>query len=329
MPKRSNQKLKLLYMYKILVELSDEKCGLTLSQIADELQKYGIYAERKTLYDDIEMLKLFGLDVRVRRDKHVRYYLGKRDFLTYELKLMGDMVKGASTLSSREKDELIKKLCNVGGKQICGFFGESDNRNEFDNEFSEMGRNAELICRAMTLNRRIRCRSFVWNSRKQRIMQFEGAEITVSPWFIEFYPTAVLVAFEDKSKSFLKLNPKQLIDVELADGAREGEKEFSALRANGGLDVILKRNAPVVVRMCCSSSIADEVIGKFGTDITVFSNAANGDFEFSVKTVADDSLFAWVLSKEGKAKLLAPDEAVTKFERMLSSFNVANSDLKR
>ena len=61
--KNINQRLKILYLYKILLEQSDEEHPLTMPKIIDELEKYGITAERKALYLDIDALQSFGLDI--------------------------------------------------------------------------------------------------------------------------------------------------------------------------------------------------------------------------------------------------------------------------
>lgn len=48
---------------KILLENTDDEHGMTLAEISDALGEYSIDAERKTLYDDIDVLCLFGLDI--------------------------------------------------------------------------------------------------------------------------------------------------------------------------------------------------------------------------------------------------------------------------
>lgn len=47
MPKSSNQKLKLPYLMKIMLEQTDEEHPITVPQIIEELAKYDISAERK------------------------------------------------------------------------------------------------------------------------------------------------------------------------------------------------------------------------------------------------------------------------------------------
>jgi len=91
MPKSSNQKLKLWYLYHILFENTDEDNPMTMPQLITELGRYGITAERKSLYNDIELLINAGVDiVSEKRDKYV-YYMGSRDFQLAELKLLENL----------------------------------------------------------------------------------------------------------------------------------------------------------------------------------------------------------------------------------------------
>jgi hypothetical protein len=59
MAKSSNQKLKLIYLMKILLEKTDETHSITMSEIIDSLDAYNISAERKSLYNDIENLRVY------------------------------------------------------------------------------------------------------------------------------------------------------------------------------------------------------------------------------------------------------------------------------
>ena len=51
MAKSSNQKLKLLYLLKILSEKTDEENTMTVNDMIAELDHYGITAERKSIYE--------------------------------------------------------------------------------------------------------------------------------------------------------------------------------------------------------------------------------------------------------------------------------------
>ena len=107
------QKLKLLILYRILFIHSDESHPLTMAQMISLLNQYGISAERKSVYDDIETLRLYGADIISNRGK---YYMASRLFELPELKLLVDVVQSSKVLSTRKSELLIKKiqsLCSV------------------------------------------------------------------------------------------------------------------------------------------------------------------------------------------------------------------------
>jgi hypothetical protein len=58
---RSNQKLKLLYLAKILLNNTDANHDITLDEILNKLHAYDVTAARKSLYDDIAQLNDFGI----------------------------------------------------------------------------------------------------------------------------------------------------------------------------------------------------------------------------------------------------------------------------
>ena len=93
MAKSSNQKLKLLYLLRFLMQNSDESHPLSTAQLIEELAANNISAERKSIYDDIEALRLFGIDVIQVKGKNGGYYIGERDFELPELKLLVDSVQ--------------------------------------------------------------------------------------------------------------------------------------------------------------------------------------------------------------------------------------------
>ena len=98
MAKSSNQKLKLIYLMKILSELTDEQHSITMPEIIDALKAYDISAERKSLYNDIENLRLYGLDIiGTQEGRTYSYHVGNRQFELAELKLLVDPVQDRRT----------------------------------------------------------------------------------------------------------------------------------------------------------------------------------------------------------------------------------------
>ena len=59
----ANKKMKLLYLAKLFLEQTDEEHTITVPDMIDYLEHQGISAERKSIYDDLELLTLFGMDI--------------------------------------------------------------------------------------------------------------------------------------------------------------------------------------------------------------------------------------------------------------------------
>lgn len=74
MAKSYNQKVKILYLQKMLHETGEDRV-VTMQEILTRLLEYGIHAERKSIYDDIESLRSFGMDVKFKRGRPGGYYM--------------------------------------------------------------------------------------------------------------------------------------------------------------------------------------------------------------------------------------------------------------
>ena len=56
MAKSNNQKAKILYLEKMLRETGEHRV-ISMQKILENLEKQGIRAERKSIYDDVEKMK--------------------------------------------------------------------------------------------------------------------------------------------------------------------------------------------------------------------------------------------------------------------------------
>ena len=64
MSKGNNQKIKLSILSRIMLEKTDEDHGLTMPQIMEELERYDISAERKSIYSDFQdMTEKLGIEI--------------------------------------------------------------------------------------------------------------------------------------------------------------------------------------------------------------------------------------------------------------------------
>lgn len=104
----------MLYLAKIFTYDTDDDHKLTLRQIIDKLGEHDIKVDRKTLYQDFELLRQYGFDIINEQIGHNTFYhLGARSFELPELKLLVDSVQAAKFITDRKSRELIRKLENL------------------------------------------------------------------------------------------------------------------------------------------------------------------------------------------------------------------------
>lgn len=113
MAKQSNQKAKLLYLQKFLTEETDTQHGITIAGLVDRLAEAGIAAERKSLYDDIEVLRAFGLQIETVRGRANSYKLTGRVLQAQEVVKTGLALKAAGV---EDAEAIIDSLCGLLSK---------------------------------------------------------------------------------------------------------------------------------------------------------------------------------------------------------------------
>lgn len=319
MAKMPNQKLKLLYLMKILLARTDADHALTLAEISAELAKYDVSAERKSLYDDFELLKLYGINVQTKRDRQVRYYVARHPFSMAELKLLIDAVQASKSITVPKSMELIRKLEGLGSHHQGALLHEQvymENRLKAANE--EIFANVETLYLAIGRNRKIRFRYFEWNARKQRLLRHDGKEYHLSPWALSWYDeNYYLVAYDSEAEIIKHFRVDKMLDVRLTEERREGERAFCDFdMAIYSRQVFgMYGGEACNVRIRCDNDLAGVVIDRFGQDVTILFNA-DTYFEFSAKVMVSPTFFAWVLGFGGRMKILSPESVALELIRV-------------
>lgn len=107
----SKQRLRILCLYKILSEKTDDEHSVTVQDIIAELDRLGINAERKTLYTDIKALNVFGADIIGQKvGRGYEYHMGSRHFEIAELKLLVDAVQSSRFITQRNIKTTTERL---------------------------------------------------------------------------------------------------------------------------------------------------------------------------------------------------------------------------
>lgn len=312
MAKSSNQKLKILYLMKILLEKTDCEHALTLQEIIDELSKYDISAERKSLYDDIETLRTYGMDIETTRDTRVRYYVASRLFELPELKLLVDAVQSSKFITARKSSELIKKLESFSSTYEAMRLNRQvyvSNRVKTMNE--SIYYNVDFIHSAINGNKKISFKYYEWTPQKEKKLRHDGATYIVSPfaltWDDEYY---YMIAYDSAVSKIKHYRVDKMVKIAISEDIREGAEVFSDF----DMAVYSKQvfgmygGELTTVLLECDNSLSGVIIDRFGTDITMLPKQDR--FEASVKVMVSPTFISWALGFGSKLKILSPSPVV-------------------
>lgn len=315
MAKGTYQKCKLLYLMKIFCEQTDEEHKLSLAQIQEILKDYEVEADRKTLYDDFNMLMHFGMDiVRDTTGGSHKYYLASRDFELAELKLLVDAVQSSKFITNKKSAELIKKLEALTSiheasklqRQVITV-GRVKTMNE------KIFYNVDAIHEAISANKKITFKYFYIDHNKKQQLRHDGELYTVSPWTVLWEDeNYYLVAFDNKDEKIKHYRVDKMIDVAITKAKRDGKDAFKnqnyAEYAKKHFSMFDGEDTDVKIEF--ANSMSGVVIDRFGNDV-VFRPGSDADhFTTTVNVAVSRQFFGWILSLGDGARILEPASVV-------------------
>ena len=310
MAKSANQKLKLLYLIRFLMQYSDEKHPLSMAQIIAELNSNGISAERKSVYDDIESLRTFGFDIVKVGGKNGGYYIGGRDFELPELKLLVDSVQSSKFITQDKTYKLIKKIENLASV----YDGQLLQRQVYvSNRVKSMNESiyyaVDVISDAITQNRKIRYQYFEYTVNKERRFRHGGAVYEVSPfaliWDDENY---YMLAWDAASQKMKHYRVDKMHGVSLTDEKREGTQEFEKVDMSAYTKTVFGMfgGEEQKVKLRFANHLVGAVLDRFGREIVIMKDGEEY-FTFTVSVVVSSQFLAWVFGFGAEAEILSPE----------------------
>lgn len=327
MGRSSNQKLKLLYLMGILQEFTDEDHAMSLSEILAELQRNGISAERKSLYDDMESLRTYGIDIVKTGGRNCGYYIANRTFELPELKLLVDAVQSSKFITVKKSNELIKKVESLASKHEASLLQRQvyvTNRIKTMNE--SIYYNVDKIHNAISFGKQIRFLYFEWvvdfqNKEKiKKRYRRHGACYQVSPWSLTWDDeNYYLIAFDSQAGIIKHFRVDKMERIEVTDQQRDGQSHFRQFdmatysKKMFGMFSGEERN----VKICFANHLIGVVIDRFGKDVFISQRDENY-FTVTAKVVASPQFMGWLFSFGHHAMLLSPEDLREEYRKYLS-----------
>lgn len=321
MAKSSNQKLKLLYLFKMLNEKTDENNTMTINDMISELNLYGITAERKSIYDDLEALRHYGLDIGMRKTKTTDYYVAGRVFELPELKLLVDAVQCSKFVTHKKSNELIKKIESLTSRKQAQSLQRQvfvTNRVKTINE--GIYYNVDSLHLAIAQNKKVTFKYFDYDIRKEKVFRKNGGKYTVSPyglsWDDENY---YLITFSTKYNGFTHYRVDRMSDIDLIEEERDPlpDKEHFDIAEYTKKVFNMFNGEEVMVNLQLENSLVNAVVDRFGKGIQIGKMDEN-NFHIWIKVAVSSTFFAWITQFGNKVKVLSPESVKEQYKVHLS-----------
>ena len=321
MPKGTKQKLKLYYLAKIMLEKTDDEHMITMPEIKKALEAYDVTADRKSLYDDLETLRILGIDVIGEKEgRNYYYHVGSKHFEIAELKLLVDAIQSSKFITEKKSNELIKKLTSMASeyeaaqlKRQVVVQGRVKTMNESIYYF------VDDVHRAIADNRQIRFEYMKWDENKTMVRRRERPYV-VSPWALTWDDeNYYLIAYDAEADCIKHFRVDKLKSIQVLDEKRAGKEQFKAfnLAKYAKMNFGMFSGEQTKVKIAFDNEMAGVFIDRFGRDITIRPAKQKGFSEISVDVAVSDQFFGWIFALGPKVKLLGPGEVLDRYQKEL------------
>ncbi len=315
-------KLKLLYVMRILQEETDAEHGLSLREIIDRLEVYGIQAERKSLYRDIETLREFGIDIQTYQRSPVQYAIAKRDFSLSELMLLVDAVESCKFLTQHQARMLTTNLKLLASDHERALLDRrihvpgriTSNRDSVFGDIDKLHDAMRLHCKVEFLY----CK---FDLDGARIPTHGGKKHVVTPVGITFADGFYyLTAWNDAHESMTEFRIDRMVDVALSEEPATRNDAITHYRFEGDDYEHFGRfnGDPVTVTLVADADKVEILMDRFGESVDI-RKEGDDRARAVVKVHASEQFFGWLAGLGGTVRLEGPKSLMKQYKDYLIS----------
>ena len=355
--KQHHQKMKPYIVMQYLLKHSDENNPITAEKIASELKvKYDIYAERRSIYRDIDEINKAiimlendcdiyeageilegdeeGNDKLIRKNKY-GFYARPREYDETDIRLLAECIYSAKFLDKTQTNILINLVCDMVNKRQAEKIKHSvlltDRvRTKNSQTIYNIATINEAMSKELSDKRHIPEKiSFKYlkhtiRDTNNQVERRHGETYITNPYALlindgNYY----LLAFDEKKKKFISYRVDRMKDVKLTGEKRVGDKEFS--------DIDLKDYTKRVFSMFSgerkrvvlqfTNHLLDTVIDRFGTKDVLYLSSGKKYFTVNATVEISRQFYGWLLGFDKEAKIISPNDVIEDFRRYIDGIS--------
>lgn len=320
MPRNSEQKIKLLVLYDILLHETDEDHALSSDEIVEKLRERGIDIARKVLPSDIALLNKYGFEVLSYKKRSYYYYVAYRKFDVAELRILIDAIQAANFISEAHTIDLAKRLAGLAGihsaeeigrRFVCYDTVKKNNGNIFYY--------TDKIEHAIEERKKVSFRYFSLNYRSEKVYRREGRRYIVNPVVLicdndNYY----LVCYDDKHEGTANYRLDRMDELAEEDMPITEREEYKDFNQHTYRRQAFSMYAGELTDVCLivEESLVEEMFDKFGLNIKLMP-LGEGKYRLAVRVQVSLAFFRWVAGSLGKIRIDGPSQVSEEFARYI------------
>ena len=311
-------KSRMIILAQMFYEHTDEEHPMTGLQILEYLKEHDVPANEKTLRGDMKLLQDLGLDIVKIVSRPNLFYWGERQFEMPELKMLVDAVSSSRFITKKKSIVLGKKLAQLASesqrKELRRNI-QATNRVKSENEAIYYSVNT--VNEAISRRRKIQFQYSEYGPDLKEIFRGDGEVYKLSPyallWNEDYY---YVVGWSDKHENVSVFRVDRLYHPEILDDkAEKRPDDFNLDDYSKPIFDMFEGYDRVPVKLKVKNELAKYIVDRFGTKLET-EQVSNDYFTVTVEGSLSPPFYAWVFQFDGEMRILFPEEAADKINKM-------------
>lgn len=322
MANNKKSKIKVLYLLKILQEETNAEHGLTMSQIIERLDAYGIPAERKSIYSDLDILREFDIDIKTYQRNPVEYAIERRDFSIGELMLMVDAIQSCRAITEKQAKTLITNI-----KQLATNHEQHllDRRIHVARRIKSQ--NSSVFHAVDAIHQAIKAKCKIEFSYRKIGLDGKPCARSKSKTHV-VTPVAIvyedgfyyLTAWNEAHNALSEYRLDRMIDLRVLESAPAARNsEIAGFRYDENKAIMFGRfgGEEVVAILAADADKVEIITDRFGSAAT-FLKSNDQEALARVKICKSEQFFGWIASMGKKVRIAGPESLVKEYHAYLN-----------
>lgn len=309
---------------EILRQDSDEDHYLESTEILSKLKEMGIECDRRTLYNDIEVLNSFGYEVLCEKStgKPNRYCVVDRNFDVPELRILMDAVQASAFITPKKTKVLLDKIADLSGSHRAELLrNELVQFNTIKSSNESIFYSISEIGQAIENNKKVSFKYFNYDINHEKVYRFDAKRNQDKLYFVNPHATLFdgenyyLVGYYKKHEGFTHFRIDKMDDVQMVNDQDKDPYlgNDADLQHHKETLFSMYQGVECEVEFWADTSILDPIFDTFGQKVSISKDGENG-IKFKAKVQLSPTFYGWCLSFGEKLKVIAPQDVKEKLK---------------